>query len=155
MIPNKQGRKYTMKVEKDRDVYLQAIAMIDLATGWIEIHSVPKDGTDLVAYQVELGWLTRYPLPNKITLDGGEYFSVEIKTMMANDYTITLSPSVEETNKQTQLWRGHIKLFVISCIDLQSQKMELDNENIWEVNISSTILVGVGSLISTRKPTGN
>ena len=38
-----------------------------------KIRSVPEVRADLVASQVELGWLTRYPLPDKImtqTYDG-------------------------------------------------------------------------------------
>ena len=68
MTPNKGGRKYAMKGKKDKDVYIQAITMIALATGWIEIHSVPKARADLVANQEELAWLTRYPLPNQIDI---------------------------------------------------------------------------------------
>ena len=49
---NKGGRKYAMKYKKDKDVYIQSITMIDPATGWIEIHSVPETRSDLVAYQV-------------------------------------------------------------------------------------------------------
>ena len=44
------------------------------ATGWIEIHSVPEARAGLVANQVELAWLTRYPLPNKIKVDRGKTF---------------------------------------------------------------------------------
>ena len=58
-----------MKCKKDKDVYLQAITMIDSATSWIETCSVPETRADLVADQVELAWLTRYPLHNKITVD--------------------------------------------------------------------------------------
>ena len=74
MTPNKGGRKYAIKGKKDKDVYLQAITMIDPATGWIEILSVPETRADLAANQVELAWLTRYPLPNKITIDRGKEF---------------------------------------------------------------------------------
>ena len=56
-----------MKGKKDKDVYLQAITMIDPVTGWIELHSVPEARANLVANQVELALLTRYPLPNKST----------------------------------------------------------------------------------------
>ena len=45
--------------------------MIDPATGWIEIDSVPEARADLVANQIELAWVTRYPLPNEITVDRG------------------------------------------------------------------------------------
>ena len=43
--------------------------MIDLATNMIEIRSVPEVRADLVANQVELAWLTKYPVPNKIAVD--------------------------------------------------------------------------------------
>ena len=35
MTPNKGNRKYAMKGKKDKDVYVQAITMIDPGTGWI------------------------------------------------------------------------------------------------------------------------
>ena len=54
MSPNKGGRKYAMKSKKDKDVYLQAITMINPATSWIEILSVPEVRVDLVTNQVEL-----------------------------------------------------------------------------------------------------
>ena len=88
MTPNKGGKKYAMKGKKDKDIYLQAITMIDPATGWIDIRSMPEARADLVDNQVELAWLTRHPLPNKITVDKGKELLAEFKTMMANDYGI-------------------------------------------------------------------
>ena len=51
--------------------------MIDSATGWIEICSVPEARADLVANEAELAWLTRYPLSNKITVDRDKECLVE------------------------------------------------------------------------------
>ena len=51
--PNKGGRKYTMKDKKDKDDNIHAIAIIDPATDWIEIRSVPEARADLVANEVE------------------------------------------------------------------------------------------------------
>ena len=45
---------YAMKGKKDKDFYFRAITMIDPATDWIEIRSVPEARADLVANQVEL-----------------------------------------------------------------------------------------------------
>ena len=45
-----------MKGKKDKDVYLQAIIMIDPAIGWIEMYSVLGARADLVVNQVELDW---------------------------------------------------------------------------------------------------
>ena len=54
--------------------------MIDPATGWIKIRSVPEARADLVANQVDLAWLTKYYLPNKISVDRGKDFFAELKT---------------------------------------------------------------------------
>ena len=62
MIPNKTGRKYAIQGKKNKDVYLLAITMIDPAASWIEIHSVPEVRADLVAYHVELFWLSQFSL---------------------------------------------------------------------------------------------
>ena len=99
MTLNKGGREYAMKGKKDKDVYLQVITMIDPATGWIEIRSVPEARADLVANQVELARLTRYPLPNNIMVDSSKVLLVELKTMMANDYVIPCN-SISVRNQQ-------------------------------------------------------
>ena len=62
--------------------------MIDPATRWIEICSVPEARADLFTNQVELAWLTRYPLLNKIT-----EVLAKFRTMMANDYEIPVTLS--------------------------------------------------------------
>ena len=73
--------------------------MIDLATGLIEIGSVPDARADLVANQVELVWLIRYPLPNKILVDRGNEFLAEFKIMMVNDHGIPCN-SISVRNPQ-------------------------------------------------------
>ena len=63
MTPNKIDRKYGLKGRKYKEVNLQAITMIDPATGWIEINSLLEARADLVANQIELAWSIRYTLP--------------------------------------------------------------------------------------------
>ena len=75
---------YAKKGKKDKDVYLQSITMIDPATSEIKICGVSEARVDLVANQLELAWLTKYPLPNKIVVDRGKTFLA--KTMVTNDY---------------------------------------------------------------------
>ena len=70
--PNEGGRKYDMEGKKDNKMYFQVITIIDPATDLIEIRSVPKARADLVANQVKLAWLTKYPLPYKIIKDKGK-----------------------------------------------------------------------------------
>ena len=49
-----------MTTKSGKSVYLQAVTMIDPATGWIEIRTVQSERVDLIANQEELAWLTRY-----------------------------------------------------------------------------------------------
>ena len=63
--------------------------MIDPNIDWIEIHDVPPAWADLVANQVELGWLTRYPLPSKAIVGRGTEFLVKVIEMTINDCGIT------------------------------------------------------------------
>ena len=58
-----------MTTKSRKFLYLQAVTMIDQATGWIEICTVPSVQADFVANQVVLAWLTRYLLPNKVLVD--------------------------------------------------------------------------------------
>ena len=80
--PSPNNENYKSKTKNGNTVYLQAITMIDPATGWVEIRTVP----DLVANQVELAWLTRYPLPTKVVLDRGNELLAEFKNMIEHDY---------------------------------------------------------------------
>ena len=41
IVPKGDGKKYKMTTKSGRSVYFQAVTMIDPATGWIEICTVP------------------------------------------------------------------------------------------------------------------
>ena len=77
-----------MTIKLGKSVYLQAVTMIDLATGWIEIRTIPSALVDLVANQVELAWLTPYLLPSKVIVDRRNEFLAEFREMIINDYGI-------------------------------------------------------------------
>ena len=70
-----------MTTKSGRSVYLQAVTMIDLATGWIDICTIPSAQADLVANQEELAWLTHYPLPSKIIVDKKNEFKAKFITV--------------------------------------------------------------------------
>ena len=52
--PKGDEKKYKMTTKSGRSVYLQAVTMIDPATGWIELCTIPSAQADFVANQVEL-----------------------------------------------------------------------------------------------------
>ena len=95
----------------------------------IEIHSVPETRADLVAMQVELALLNRYPLPNKNTVDRGKELLAEFKTIMANDYGIPCSSiSVRNPQANSIVERVHQTIGNIVCT-FTIQQIDLDNEN--------------------------
>ena len=97
-----------MSTKNGKTVYLQAVIMIDPATGWIEICRVSSACADLVSNIVELAWLTRYPLPSKVIMDRGNEFLAEFKTMIQADYGITVKPITSRNSKaNTKLKRVH------------------------------------------------
>ena len=112
MTTNKGGRNYAMEGKKDKDAYLQAITMIDAATDWIEIHSVPEARAYSVANELQLAWLTRYALPSKITVDRGKELLVELKAVMANDYRIPCNSFSTRSPQANAILERHTNLLV-------------------------------------------
>ena len=137
--PKGGGKEYTLNTKKGHSVYLQAVTMIDPATGWVEIRTVPSARADLVANQVELAWLTRYPLPSKVIVDRGKEFFVELKTMMSNDYSIKVRP-ITTRNPQANaiLERVHQTIGNIICA-FEIQGMVLDDNNPWDGILAATM----------------
>ena len=72
--PKGGGKKYQMTNKNGKTIYLQAVTMIDPATGWIKICTLPSVRAALVSDTAELARLTRYPLPSKVIVDRGNEF---------------------------------------------------------------------------------
>ena len=64
---------------------------------------MPKARADLIVNQTQLAWLAKYPLSDKVIVDGGKDFQTEFKSMMTNKYIILYMISAQEIHKQTQL----------------------------------------------------
>ena len=106
--------------------------MIDLATSWIEIRTVPSVWADYVANQVEVACLIRYLLSNKVIVDRGNEFLAEFGEMIINDNGITKKP-ITSRNLQVQaiLERVHQTIENTLCT-FKVQNMVLDDENSWD-----------------------
>ena len=73
--------------------------MINPSKGCIEIRTVPSAWVDLVANQVQLSRLTRYPQPSKLIVDRGNTFLVEFREMKINDYSKKVSPITSRSSQ--------------------------------------------------------
>ncbi len=65
---------YKIKRRNKPPLEFQAVTMIDPATSWFEMRQLKTKKADEVANMVEQTWLTRYPMPEEITFDGGPEF---------------------------------------------------------------------------------
>ena len=114
--------------------------MIDSATGWIEIRTVPSARTDLIANQVELVWLTRYPLSNKVVVDRGNKFLAKFREMIINDYGITVKPITSRNPQPNEMFETvHQIVGNILCTS-KVQNMVLDDKNPWDGIYTTTQL---------------
>ena len=114
-------------------------SMIDPATGWVEIRAVPSARADLVANQVELAWLTRYPLPEKVILDRGNKFLAEFKELIEKDYGIQIKP-ITTRNPQANAVLERVHQTIGNIIrTFRVNEMVLDDENPWDGILAATM----------------
>ena len=113
--------------------------MIDPATGWIEIHTLPSAWTDLVANQVELALLTRYPLSNKVIVDRGHEFLAKFSEVIINDYGIMVKP-ITSRNFQANAILERVHQTIGNILHtFKVQNMVLDDQNPWDGILASTM----------------
>jgi len=67
---------------------LYCLTMIDPATGWFEIVQINDKSSFETATELEITWLSRYPLPVVVIADKGREFMGEVFRMLRNDYAI-------------------------------------------------------------------
>ena len=84
---------YKIKRRNKPPLEFQAVTMIDPATSWFEMRRLKTKKADEVANMVEQTWLTRYPLPEEITFDGGPEFKAEFKKLIEEEYNLKARPS--------------------------------------------------------------
>jgi hypothetical protein len=85
---------HQMQREGKKTLRLQAIAMIDPATGWFEIVQSETKTADVVADKVEIAWLSRHPWPTRITYDhGSEFIGSEFQRLIKEECDIEAKPS--------------------------------------------------------------
>jgi hypothetical protein len=68
---------YKIRRKEKKDLKLWCLTMIDPVTGWFKMQQIPNKTAAEVADIAEKTWFTRYPLPQKITLDRGKEFMAE------------------------------------------------------------------------------
>jgi hypothetical protein len=65
---------YQIRRKGKKPLRLQAVTMIDPATGWFEVAEISSKESITVAEQVNKYWFCRYPRPTKVIYNCGSEF---------------------------------------------------------------------------------
>jgi transposase InsO family protein len=128
---------YKIKRKGKKDLKLWCLTMIDPATGWFEMAQIENKTAANVADICETTWFTRYPLPQRITLDRGTEFMAEFAKMVKNDYGLKLKP-ITTRNPQSNaiIERVHQTIGnIIRTFDVQT----MDSDNPWTGILAATM----------------
>ncbi len=129
---------YQIRRKGKKTLRLQAITMIDPATGWFEIVESKTKTADVVANKVELSWLSRYPWPTKITYDhGSEFIGNEFQRLIKEEYDIEAKPS-SKRNPQSNAILERIHQTIGNMIrTFEIEDQEIDEEDPWSGILSA------------------
>jgi hypothetical protein len=136
-----------------KDLKLHAVTMIDPATGWFEMRQISSKHAYVVANEVELAWLTRYPRPSIITYDRGSEFMAEFATMVKQDYGIRVK-AITTRNPQANAILERIHATIGNIIRThQVLDTELDEEDPWSGILAAAMYATRATIHTTLKAT--
>jgi IS30 family transposase len=81
---------YKIQRKGNKDLKLWCLTMTDPATGWFKMQQIENKTAAEVADICEKTWFTRYPFPQRITLDRGTEFMAEFAKMVKDDYGLKI-----------------------------------------------------------------
>jgi hypothetical protein len=125
---------------------LQAITVIDPATGWFEIIQSETKTADVVANEVEITWLSRHPWPMRITCDhGSEFIGSEFQHLIEEECDIEAKPSSERNPRSNAiLERIHQTIGNVLCT-FEAENQPIDKLDPWSSGILSAAAWAVRS----------
>jgi hypothetical protein len=128
---------YGMRTSPKRNWIIQHYSWIDPATGWFEMEQISNKTAAEVEDICETTWFTRYPLPQRITLDRGTEFMAEFAKMVKNDCGLKLKP-ITTRNPQANaiIERVHQTIGnIIGTFNVQS----MDSDDPWTGMLAATM----------------
>ena len=81
---------YTIKCDNQPDLQLQALTLIDPATGWLEIQEVSTKSADIISNLFEQTCLVQSPWPQELILEQGTELMAEFAQLIINNYGIKM-----------------------------------------------------------------
>src|SRR5687768_4978938 len=118
---------YKIRRKGKPDLVCKCVTIIDLASGWFEIHQYDDKRAITIANVVEQGWLLQYPWPTQTTFDrGNEFIGHKFRHMVGHDYGIKCKPiTVQNLQANAIVERIHqVIANTVQTFDLESNYLE-------------------------------
>jgi hypothetical protein len=117
---------------------LQAIAVIDPATGWFEIVQSETKTADVAANRAEIAWLSRHPWPMRITCDhGSEFIGSEFQRLIKEECDVEAKPSSKRNpQSDANLKRIHQTIGNMLCT-FEAENQPTDESDPWSGILSA------------------
>lgn len=127
---------YTVLMNKEKLITLQAMTFIDPATGWFEIAEVKNKTSANISQLLDTVWLSRYPRPQRVVMDNGSEFKKDFLPIL-KEYGIKPSKtSIKNPRANGVLERLHQVISnMLRCMDLPN--MMLNPEDPWTSVLAS------------------
>ena len=124
---------------KKKLLKLQALTMIDPATGWFEIVEYNDKKSITIANLMEMTWLSRYPRPSLIQYDqGSEFIGNDFRSTCQNEYGIKTKPSLTK-NPQSNAIIERIHQVISNMIKtFELENIPLDPKDPWSGILAAT-----------------
>ena len=127
----------TLKVHTPSGEYkLDALTMIDPATGWFEIKELPERTANMVAKQFDDCWLSRYPRPRVVGFDnGGE--NKGLFDVLMNNYGMKRKPTTKYNPQSNGIVERVHAVLNDMLRTFEIEERELDSADPWTEFLSA------------------
>ena len=144
--PYKIQRKGKGKGKGKEDIKLWCPTMIDPATGWFEMQQIENKTAAEVADICEKTWFTRYPFPQRITLDRGTEFMTEFVKMVKDDYGLKIKAITRNPQANAIIERVHQTIGnIIRTFNVQT----MDSNDPWARILAATMFAVCATYYTT------
>jgi hypothetical protein len=137
----------TVKAKNGKFV-LNALTMIDPATGWFEVKEVRNRTAEAVAEAFDDTWLSRYPRPRHIGFDNGGENKGLFKEMVAN-YGLERKPTTAYNPQANGIIERVHAVLNDALRTYELEEREMKEENTWDELLSSSAFAIRASYHST------
>ena len=123
---------YQVRRKGKEPLRLQAVTMIDPATGWFEVAEIPNRESITVAEQVDKYWFCRYPRPTKVIYDrGSEFIGPSFQELIKDVYQLKAKPTtVKNPQANSVLERIH-QVLANMLRTFELEERDINEEDPW------------------------